>query len=78
MHHERGPGPVCGGEQTMTDHDKREALVTARVLAMIRLLITDLDNARADGTVLTYGYIQHRLRQALETAKQEVGEGEQG
>lgn len=30
--------------------------------AQFRLLIHDLDNARADGTVLTYGYIQHRLR----------------
>lgn len=37
----------------------------SRTLAQIRLLIHDLDIARAAGTVLTYGYIQHRLRQTL-------------
>lgn len=39
----------------------------ALAAAQIRLLITDLDNARADGTVLTYGYVQHRLRAILDT-----------
>lgn len=34
----------------------------------IEQLITDLDNARADGTVYTYGMIQHRLRQILDAS----------
>ena len=34
----------------------------------IEQLITDLDDARADGTVYTYGMVQHRLRQILEAA----------
>jgi hypothetical protein len=30
-------------------------------------LITDLDDARADGTVYTYGMVQHRLREILDS-----------
>lgn len=41
------------------------AMTDEKLRAQIRLLIHDLDNARADGTVLTYGYIQHRLTDAL-------------
>lgn len=35
-------------------------------LEAIEQLITDLDEARADGTVYTYGMVQHRLRQILD------------
>ena len=40
--------------------------IPALAAAQIKLLIHDLDNARADGIVLTYGYIQHRLRAILD------------
>ena len=35
----------------------------------IRLLIRDLDSARADGTILTYGQVQDRLYDMLEATE---------
>ena len=37
----------------------------------INLLHLDLANARANGTILTYGYIQQRLRDIIVAPKEE-------
>jgi hypothetical protein len=37
--------------------------------AEVRLIIRDLDTARAAGTVITYGHIQRRLQEALERSE---------
>lgn len=59
-------GPALVDVEILVGFTKARAEADLRTTAVIQAIIADLDQARAEGTLYTYGMIQDRLRALLD------------